>query len=154
MLIHNVQRHLVQWEHWILCVSQVTLHLKCYRGKTFPSHDGFPYFRLSSRSFSKCWSSHYIYVSVDQMFWYELKTKVWLSVKIRTGLNSAIQRWQLTLKNYSVVNQSKRTCLFVMTYNEGSFSLVEFNHMMKIGLRVVTVCYNIAGNHATFTCPD
>ena len=73
-----------------------------------------------------------------------------LSVKIRTGLNSAVRTCQLTIKYYSVINQSKRTCLFVMTLNEGSISLVEFNHMMKFGLRVVTVRNNIAGNHATF----
>jgi len=38
--------------------------------------------------------------------------------------------------------------------NERSISLVQFNHMMQFGLRVVTVRNNIAGNHATFTCPD
>ena len=32
-----------------------------------------------------------------------------------TGLNSAIRTWQLTLQNYRVVNQSKRTCLYVLT---------------------------------------
>jgi len=37
-----------------------------------------------------------------------------------------------------------------MTKYEGSISLVELNHMMKFGLRVVTVRNNIAGNHATF----
>jgi len=43
------------------------------------------------------------------------KPKVFISVEIRTGLNSAVRTWQLTLQNYSVVNQSKRTCWFVLT---------------------------------------
>ena len=80
------------------------------------------------------------------MFSYELKTKACLSVKLRTGLNSAFRTCQFTLKYFSVINQSKRTCLFVMTKNEESISF----EMMKFGLRVVTVRNNIAGNHATF----
>jgi len=54
-------------------------------------------------------------ITPDWMFWYKLKMKVCLSVKIRTDLNSAVRTCQLTLKYYSVINQSKRSCLFVMT---------------------------------------
>ena len=44
--------------------------------------------------------------------------------------------FQLNLQNYNVVNQSKRSCLFVLTLNEWSISLVDCNHMMNFGFRV------------------
>jgi len=36
--------------------------------------------------------------SLDQMFWSEFKTEVHVPVKIRTGFNSDVRTWQLTLK--------------------------------------------------------
>ena len=54
------------------------------------------------------------------MLLHELNTKVPLSVKIQTGLNYAVQTWQLTLKNYSVFNQSKRICFLAVMQDKGS----------------------------------
>jgi len=85
------------------------------------------------------------------MFWYKLKTKVCVPIKIQTGFNSDVQTWQLTLKYNQWSKPVKAQLLSCHDVREAEHLIVKFNHMITFGLSAVTLRFIAAGKHATFT---